>query len=223
MPKVSVIIPCYNQGEYIEEAIDSVLSQSYQDFEIIVIDDGSDDPGTISLLAGLQKNKTTVFTIANAGVAAARNFGISKSKGTYILPLDADDWIDSRFLSLAIPLLEQNTAYELIGTGVQYFGEMDQKEFLPLYEPQQHLLQNLFFNTSLFRRVSFDKLNGYDESFRLGWEDWEFYLRLVSHQSQVFIINEYLYHYRIKKISRNADLQNGKKKYGEGSRAKFTI
>lgn len=215
MPKVSVIIPCYNQGEYIEEAIDSVLSQSYQDFEIIVVNDGSDDPGTISLLAGLQKNKTTVFTIANAGVAAARNVGISKSKGAYILPLDADDWIDSRFLSLAIPLLEQNAAYELIGTGVQYFGEMDQKEFLPLYVPQQHLLQNLFFNTSLFRRASFDKLNGYDESFRLGWEDWEFYLRLVDHQSQVFIINEYLYHYRIKKISRNADLQNEKKQLVE--------
>ena len=72
-PLLSVIIAVYNRELFLAEAIDSVLAQTYSPVEIIVIDDGSDDPGTISLLAGLQKNKTTVFTIANAGVAAARN------------------------------------------------------------------------------------------------------------------------------------------------------
>jgi glycosyltransferase involved in cell wall biosynthesis len=215
MPKVSVIIPCYNQGAFIGEAIDSVLAQSYLDYEIIVINDGSNDADSITVLNRLQKPHTTVYHTANAGVSAARNYGIAKSTGAFILPLDADDWIDSRFLSLAVPLLEQNNKLELIGTGVNYFGEMNAMEFLPDYNPKQHLLQNLFFNTSLFRRISFDEVNGYDETFKLGWEDWDLFLRMVNNASQVHVITDYLLHYRIKSSSRNADLQLKKKQRAE--------
>jgi glycosyltransferase involved in cell wall biosynthesis len=211
MHTVSVIIPCYNQGAFVEEAIDSVLAQSYRDFEIIVIDDGSYDADTIAVLNGLQKPHTAIYHTPNAGVSAARNYGIAKSSGAFILPLDADDWIDSRLLSLVVPMLEQNASLELIGTGVQYFGEINAKELLPAYTPQQHLLQNLFFNTSLFRRTSFEKIKGYDESFKEGWEDWDLFLRLVQEGSQVHVINESLLHYRIKSYSRNADLQQEKK------------
>ncbi|HBT93779.1 MAG TPA: glycosyl transferase [Chitinophagaceae bacterium] len=211
MPKVSVIIPCYNQGLFIEEAIDSVLVQSYQDFEIIVINDGSDDVVTIDILNGLKKSHTTIYHITNAGVSAARNYGIIHSSGTFILPLDADDRIDSRLLEMSVSLLEQNPQLELIATGVKFFGEINTKELLPAYNPKQHLLQNLFFNTSLFRKASFDKLNGYDESFKEGWEDWDFFLRLVDDVAQVYVIQDYLLHYRIKSSSRNADLLEEKK------------
>lgn len=215
MPKVSVIIPCYNQGIYIEEAINSVLAQTFNDFEIIVINDGSDDADTLSILNGLQKPKTKIFHTSNRGVSAARNYGIAQSVGEFILPLDADDWIDYRFLSLAVPLLEQNNKLELIGTGVKYFGEMNATEFLPGYHPKQHLLQNLFFNTSLFRRTSFDTVHGYDESFMEGWEDWDLFVRLVNQPEQVHVIKDYLLHYRIKNSSRNADLLQEKKHRAE--------
>jgi glycosyltransferase involved in cell wall biosynthesis len=211
MSKVSVIIPCYNQGIFIEEAIESVLAQSYQDFEIIVINDGSNDPVTIDILNGLQKSKTAVYHTANAGVSAARNYGIKQCSGTFILPLDADDRIDNRMLEIAVPLLEHNSMLELIATGVQYFGEIHTKEFLPAYNPKQHLLQNLFFNTSLIRKATFDKINGYDESFKEGWEDWDLFVRMIDDISQVYIIKDYLLHYRIKTSSRNADLLTGKK------------
>jgi glycosyltransferase involved in cell wall biosynthesis len=211
MPKVSVIIPCYNQGIFIEEAIESVLAQSYRDFEIIVVNDGSDDSVTIDILNGLNKPLTTIYHTTNAGVSAARNYGIKHSSGTFILPLDADDRIDRRLLEMSVSLLEQNHQLELIATGVQYFGEIYTKEFLPAYNPKQHLLQNLFYNTSLFRKASFDKLNGYDESFKEGWEDWDFYLRLVDDIAQVSIIQDFLLYYRIKTSSRNADLLQEKK------------
>jgi glycosyltransferase involved in cell wall biosynthesis len=211
MPKVSVIIPCYNQGIFIEEAIESVLAQSYRDFEIIIINDGSDDVVTIDILNGLNKPLTAIYHTSNAGVSAARNYGIKQSSGTFILPLDADDRIDSRLLEMSVSLLEQNQQLELIATGVQFFGEIYTKELLPAYNPKQHLLQNLFFNTSLFRKSSFDKLNGYDESFKEGWEDWDYFLRLVDDIAQVFVIQDYLLHYRIKTSSRNADLLQEKK------------
>jgi len=215
MPKVSVIIPCYNHGVYIEEAIDSLLSQTFEDFEIIVINDDSDDVNTLVVLNNLNRPKTKIFHTSRKGVSAARNYGISQSVGEFIFPLDADDWVDSRFLSLAVPLLEQNEQLEIIGSGVQYFGDLNAKEFLPDYHPKQHLLQNLFFNTSVFRKASFEKINGYDEAFINGWEDWDMFLRLVNHPTQVHILKDYLLHYRIKKESRNADLMKEKKQRSE--------
>ncbi|MBC7887150.1 MAG: glycosyltransferase family 2 protein [Ferruginibacter sp.] len=206
MPKVSIIIPCYNQGAFLEEAIDSVLAQTYRDFEIIVVNDGSGDEHTLAVLNALQKPNTVILHTVNRGVSAARNYGIAHSSGEFILPLDADDRIDTRFLSLAVPLLDQDQQLEIIGTGVEYFGSVNGTEILPVYHPAQHLLRNLFFNTSLFRKTGFEKINGYDEAFREGWEDWDMFLRLIDRPEQTFVIQDFLLHYRIKKSSRNADL-----------------
>ncbi|MEO6731326.1 MAG: glycosyltransferase family A protein [Ferruginibacter sp.] len=211
MPEVSVIIPCYNQGVYIEEAINSVLAQTFTDLEIIVVNDGSNDGHTLSVLNALQTPKTRVFHTNNKGVSAARNYGIAQSSGQFILPLDADDWIDSKFLSASVPLLKQNSLLEIVGTGARYFGEISTTELLPDYSPRRHLLQNLFFNTSLFRRSGFEKINGYDESLQDGWEDWDMFLRLIDQPQQVYMIKEFLLHYRIKALSRNAGLITEKK------------
>jgi glycosyltransferase involved in cell wall biosynthesis len=97
-PKVSVIIPCFNQGEYVDQAVDSVLKQSFQDFEIVIVNDGSTDPFTISHLQNYSRQKTTVVHTDNQGLAAARNNGIRQAKSEYILPLDADDKIGATFL-----------------------------------------------------------------------------------------------------------------------------
>ena len=91
MMKVSVIIPCYNQGQYIEEAVKSVLAQTYQNFEIIIVNDGSTDEFTNKLLSDYDKQKTKVLHTDNQGLASARNNGIKVAKGKYILPLDADE------------------------------------------------------------------------------------------------------------------------------------
>ena len=93
VPQVSVIIPCYNQGRYLDDAITSVLVQTYQNFEILIVDDGSTEPETIEILQDYQQPKTRIIRTENQGVATARNLGIAQAQGTYILPLDADDKI----------------------------------------------------------------------------------------------------------------------------------
>jgi glycosyltransferase involved in cell wall biosynthesis len=98
MSKVSVIMPCYNQGQYIDEAVDSVLTQTYQNYEIIIVNDGSTDEFTNEKLKNYNKPKTQVIHTANQGLSAARNNGIHASNGEFILPLDADDKIANTYL-----------------------------------------------------------------------------------------------------------------------------
>lgn len=106
-PIVSVIIPCYNYGKYIEQAIQSILEQSYKNWEIIVVDDGSDDEYTIEKLEELKK-EYAVIKIDRSGPAVARNVGIEAAKGKFILPLDSDDTIHSDYLLEAISAYEKN-------------------------------------------------------------------------------------------------------------------
>jgi len=90
-PHVSVIVTCYNLGRFLDEAVESVLSQTFQDLEIVVVDDGSTEPETRRLLADYRRPKTSVVHSENRGVSAAKNLGIAHTKGMYICALDADD------------------------------------------------------------------------------------------------------------------------------------
>jgi glycosyltransferase involved in cell wall biosynthesis len=211
MPKVSVIIPCYNQVEFLEEAIASVKNQTFKDYEIIIVNDGSTEHNAIDLINDFASFNIFIIHEINKGVSAARNKGIELAQGEFILPLDADDEIHPHYLEEAVEMLENKKQFEIVITGVKYFGALQHEEYLPEYSRKQHLLQNLFFNTSLFRKKSFFNAGGYDEDFKTGWEDWDFYLRLINNESQIGFIPKYYYNYRIKKTSRNADLIDNKK------------
>lgn len=206
MPKVSVIIPCFNQVKYVEYAVTSVLNQVYTDYEIIIINDGSTEHNAVNLLNTFKGNNVIIVHEVNKGVSAARNKGISIATGEYILPLDADDAIHPFFLKEAVFLLDEFKDFEIVTTGVKYFGALQHEEYLPEYSRKQHLLQNLFFNTSLFRKKSFFNVGGYDEDFKTGWEDWDFYLRLITKEYQIGRIEKCYLYYRIKDSSRNSDL-----------------
>ena len=106
MPRVSIIMPCYNQGQYVAEAVDSVLGQTFHDFEIIIINDGSTDQETISTLESFDRPKCLILHTTNQGLAAARNNGIREARGEYILPLDADDRIAPTYLEKAVRVLD---------------------------------------------------------------------------------------------------------------------
>lgn len=108
MEKVSIIMPCYNDGKYIKESIDSVLAQTYPELELIIIDDGSDDPETQNILHNIQDERITILNNYHRGPAHARNHGIMEATGTYILPLDSDDKIDPCYVEKAVNILENN-------------------------------------------------------------------------------------------------------------------
>jgi len=197
---ISVIIPCFNQGLYLEEAVDSVLAQTYQNFEIIIVDDGSTDEYTKSLLNNFLRPKTIVFRTANKGVSAARNFGISKSTGDFILPLDADDVIGNEFLEKVLKYADK---YDIIYTATKCFGDEKNELALSYFSIEKQLKQNLIVNTALYSKRMWQQVDGYDEKMRNGWEDWDFWLKLIEHNATVFRINEKLFFYRIISNSRN--------------------
>ena len=133
MPKVSVIIPCFNQGAYLQEAVDSVLAQTFQDFEILVVDDGSTDEETVKILKEYDRPKTRVIRTENQGLSAARNTGIHEAQGIYILPLDADDKIGKGYLEDAVRILDQHPEIGIVYCEAAYFGVKGGRWDLPEY------------------------------------------------------------------------------------------
>lgn len=196
MSKVSIIIPCYNLGEYINEAIDSALNQTHQDFEIIVVNDGSTDKKTIQILNSLNEPQVKVIHTTNEGLAKARNIGISDSVGKYILPLDADDKIAPDYLEKAVKILDENKNVGIVYCQASFFGEENSKWDLPEYELSKILIDNLIFCSALYRKDDWDLVGGYKSNMKYGWEDYDFWLSIIELNREVYRIPEYLFFYR---------------------------
>ena len=116
MPKVSIIVPVYNAENAIERCIDSILNQEYQDFELLLIDDGSKDssPKILDRRAA-EDDRIIVIHKANSGVSDTRNTGIDKAQGTYIQFLDADDWITNDSTKMLVRTAEERDADLVVG------------------------------------------------------------------------------------------------------------
>ncbi|GBE13212.1 chondroitin synthase [bacterium BMS3Abin13] len=196
-PRVSVIIPCYNQGQFIDEAVASVLAQSFQDFEIIIVNDGSTDEETCRILAGYDRPKTRVVATENQGLAAARNNGIREAGGRYILPLDADDRIGPAYLERAVRLLDERAELGIVYCRAQLFGAVDTEWRLPQFSLEEMLLDNVIFCSALFRRQDWQRVGGYDQDLKYGWEDYDFWLSLLELGRRVYRIPEILFYYRV--------------------------
>ena len=202
-PIVSVIMPCYNQGQYLNEAVESVLAQTYQNFEIIVINDGSTDEETSQILHHYDKPHVKIIHTENQGPSAARNTGIKHSSGKYILPLDADDRIEPTYLEKAVQILEENSAIGIVYCEAEYFGDIGGKWELPEYKFPNVLLDNVIFNSSIYHRADWEAVGGYSQTMIYGWEDYDFWISLIELKREVFRIPEILFHYRQVAASRD--------------------
>ena len=121
---VSVVIPCYNAERFIKQTINSVLKQTYQNFEILVINDGSTD-NSLNFIQSYTDSRIAVIDKANSGVSDTRNIGYQKSKGQYILFLDSDDVISENYFSSAIDFLENNRDYSFCTFHIRHIDEND--------------------------------------------------------------------------------------------------
>ncbi|HEY9671049.1 MAG TPA: glycosyltransferase family A protein [Waterburya sp.] len=200
---VSVIVPCYNQGQYLDEAVKSVLAQTYQDFEIIVVNDGSTDEETLELFSRYNQPKTRIIHTMNQGVSLARNTGIAEAKGKYILPLDADDKIGHTYLEKAVALLEKDETLGIVYCEAEFFGERQGKFDLPYYSFPEILLNNLIPNSAFFRKSDWEQIQGYNPNMLYGWEDYNLWLSILEQGRTVFRIAEVLYFYRQLNVSRS--------------------
>lgn len=203
MPKVSVIIPAYQCELFIKETLDSIFSQTYKDFEVIVVNDGSSDNTAQILLDYQPKQNLFVFEQSNLGPSAARNNGIKRCSGEYIAFIDADDlWLPDK-LEKQVAILEQNPETILVYSDTFFFDINKWKDtsfdFAPPYKGM--IFEQLFVNnfipllTVLIRRNTLDKVGLFDEEI-IGPEDYDLWLR-SSQFGKVDFINEPLAVYRI--------------------------
>lgn len=209
---VSVIMPCYNMSKYVKEAIDSIKGQTYENWECILVDDGSTD-NTVDTIEKEIKGDSRFKLIRqkNSGVGSARNTGIRNSNGVYILPLDPDDTIMPTYIAKAADCLDKNSSCALCYGKYKDFGYTNyvQKNVWVNYE--ELLRHNSIHDSALYRRKDFDNTSGYNTDLK-GYEDWEFWIRLLYKNDFVCLINEVMLNYRTKPVSRNTQANSIKGK-----------
>lgn len=203
---VSIIVPCYNQGKFLNECLESVQNQIFQDWECIIINDGSfDDTGDVAKIWVERDNRFKYIYQENRGVAAARNVGVENAIGEWLLPLDGDDKIADNYIVLASKYFDDEKL-KLITCDAYKFGEIDEKWILKNFRREDLAKENIIHNTSFYRKRDWIEIGGYDEELHFGYEDWDFWIALLKDKGNVIKINQILFFYRIKHISRNKDL-----------------
>lgn len=214
-PTVSVMIPYYNCKEYIVETIQSVLSQSHQNFEIIIVDDGSAPEHADYLREFLADKPAIRYAVQNnQGVAAARNHAARLAGGKYFLFLDSDDLILPDYIEKCVTVLENNPDCKLVYPLAEYFDAQEGLWNLPDYDGLESLLKgNRIPIISMHRAEDFVSLGGFDENLTTH-EDWDLWIRLLSNGGTVIRIPEVLFRYRkrrdgsslINRLEQNPDL-----------------
>lgn len=197
-PQVSVIIPCYNYARLLPEAVESVLHQTFQDFEIIIVNDGStDDTAEVAqklMREHSAKHRIRLVDQANSGQpAAARNAGIKLAIGQYILPLDADDKIAATFLEKTVKVLSTEPGTDVVYTHIKHFGSIDTVYATGAFDRAVMARDNVIPYCSLYRRKVWEKAGGYK---LMGYEDWDFWLTLLELGCKGKQIPEPLFCYR---------------------------
>ncbi len=197
-PLVSVVIPCFNYGQFIESAVDSIKHQTFRDVEIIVVEGGSTDGTTRAIIERLPDDVVKIFQDKPHMVGANRNRGIQQARGKYIVCFDADDLLDPSYLEKAVFIAEAG-GYDIVHPSVQCFGDSS-----ILWRSRDATFEgvaefNAIATTALFRRRLWKRAGGYQD-FGLGAEhvpeDWDFWIRLLGHGARAKPMSEALMLYR---------------------------
>lgn len=200
MVTVTIIIPCYNQGRFLSEAIESLQAQSFADWEAIVVDDGSqDETATVVKRISVTEARLSYHRITNQGPSAARNTALKLARGEFIQYLDADDRLEREKLEIHVAYLRKNPTIDIVYGNAAYFsdGQPSRLTFGPYAQgPDDDWIASLWcaegsmfdklmlrnvlpVSTPLVRRQVHQRYGGWDEKFRT-LEDWELWLRCAS-------------------------------------------
>ncbi|MDF2833286.1 glycosyltransferase [Chryseobacterium indoltheticum] len=195
--KISIIIPYYKGENYIHETLKSVYDQTYQDFEVIIVNDGSER----SALDLIEKNSDfknlKIIHQENQGQSSARNNGVKSATGKYILFLDCDDLIDKKFLDKTHQILSTNNETRICYTKGKFFEKIDKEWVLQPFNTFDFLIENCIPITALIYKEDFEKVGGFDTQLNY-YEDWDFWISLVEIGAKVHKIDEFLFFYRIR-------------------------
>lgn len=196
-PLISVVIPCFNDGVYLGETLEKLGRQTFTDFEVIIVNDGSTDQHTLQVLREIaDSGAAIVLHKTNGRMSSARNYGVRHAKGSVIAALDADDYFGPAFFQKGLELLADDDNLAVVSSYIQLFGE-----FRKVQRPRGGSLFNLLFSSqipacALVRKSCWDEIGGYDENMKNGYEDWEFYIRISQKGWTIHVIREKLLFYR---------------------------
>lgn len=212
MPKVSIIIPFFNQGYCLSESIDSALSQNFDDYDIIIVNDGSTDPISNRIFQSISDPKIQKIETENQGLSAARNTAVKRSTAEFILPLDSDDRLHPDYLKKAVQILEEHKEVGIVYPNVELFGEEQGVWQVEPYSFPEILTNPQIIASSLYRKSDWETVGGYKSDMIYGWEDYDFWLSLIELGREVYHIPEVLFYYRQTEGSM-AGLDRGKMLY----------
>ena len=211
-PLISVIVPCYNQAQYLDECLQSVYGQTYPNWECIIVNDGSPDHTEEVAHRWLEKDSRFRYVYKeNGGLSSARNAGIGVAKGEWILPLDADDKIGSKYLALAEREFINNPT--VVYCKAEFFGDKTGIWELGEFSLPKLANTNIIFCSALYKRASWLEVKGYDENLIYGLEDWDFWISLLKNGGKVIKINDVCFYYRVKSQSMIKNLNSEKRKF----------
>jgi glycosyltransferase involved in cell wall biosynthesis len=200
--KVSVVIPCFNHGVFLPQAVESVTNIQRDDIELIVVDDGSTEEQTRQEMDALVAQGIHVVRQENRGLAAARNAGILASHGEYILPLDADNKLRTLYVEHGIRILDANPNVGVVYGDAEYIGERKGRWHVGSFDPDLLLRCNQIDACAMYRRTVWEQNNGYDSSMPVqGFEDWDFWLGALENGWRFVYVPEMLFDYRVAKES----------------------
>lgn len=227
--KVNIVIPLYNQEQYVEQSVRSALAQTYPNFDVTVVNDGSTDHSKEILQEMIDywnlherpklndaeghgdhwnfDKRLKIIEQANVGLSKSRNNGINGTDGEFILPLDSDDWIDPRYLELTVPKMADSKV-GIVSTDMQYEGLLHNRIPPKGLSLEHEMWTNDLPVCSLIRRIAFKQTKGYETIFievggqkAAGYEDWNMWIDILKRGWKVAVVNEPLFHYRVKPVS----------------------
>lgn len=206
---LSVIIPCFNDGRYLREALESIPQYKDLNYEVIIVDDGSDEQYTIKVLDELKKEGCKVIWQENKGPSSARNAGIKEAKGEFILLLDADNKIDPEYIKRGLNILQSNPEVGVVYSDYRLFGGKKGKRRSGKFDIQRLLYRNYIDTCALIRKKAWEEVGGFDANLdKYIWEDWVFWLDVYYKGWKFYYIPAPLFFYRVKKESRNKIADN---------------
>ncbi len=217
--QVSIIIPCYNQGKYLLDAIQSLTSLDKNTVEVIIINDGSTEPVTLDILKDLQTRGFHIIHQENKGLGEARNTGIREAGGRFILPLDADNKITPDYITKGLTIMDVDPEVAVVYGNAQYFGDRNDILVPGLFNLQKLMLGNFIDACAMIRRDVIIEVGMYDNMKIMGLEDWDLWLRIAFRGYKFSFINEVLFFYRVSgssmmnTVNQNIAAQNELEKY----------
>ena len=211
LPLVSVVIPVYNMEAYLAETLRSVLASDYPAFEVVVMDDGSkDDSLAIARQFASADARVSVYTQPNAGACVARNQAITRTKGRYILPVDADNTISPDFIRKAVEVIESDDEVKVVAPRADFVGDRSGEWHLPPFSLSLLARKNIMDTCALYRKVDWERVGGYCEEI-VAREDWEFWIAMLKDGGKVVRLSEICLHYRIRQQSKRVSDRSQKR------------